>query len=325
MSVRVGVIAAVFAAFTWSLNFLAPFFIADYSLADLAVARFIVSGVVGSIIVFMLRDECLGLSVRDWVVAAALGFIGYVGYFIVVMISAVFAGPVVPPAFLGLVPVILAIVGNSYNNERSWARLAMPLLLALAGLFLVNVSSIMSAGEGEWTSEKMGGACAAVMAVLLWTWFGIANQKALAKRPGVNSWIWTSMMMIGGSVQAIIFIPVGLSLDLFRFGRHDPYSVYALFHLYAPAITLALVASIAGAWAWTVASRRLPITLAGQLLTMEMVFATCFGLLVHKTFPTIFEVCGLAVLLFGVIKAISTFDKMEADKNISGGRRRVEV
>ncbi len=40
---------------------------------------------------------------------ADFGFIGYVGYFLTVMVAAVYAGPVIPPAFLGLVPVVLAI------------------------------------------------------------------------------------------------------------------------------------------------------------------------------------------------------------------------
>jgi hypothetical protein len=25
----------------------------------------------------------------------------------------------------------------------------------------------------------------------LWVWFGLANQKALIKRPGMNAWVWT--------------------------------------------------------------------------------------------------------------------------------------
>ncbi len=35
-----GIAAAIFASFTWSMNFVAPFVIGDYSIFDLAACRF---------------------------------------------------------------------------------------------------------------------------------------------------------------------------------------------------------------------------------------------------------------------------------------------
>ena len=55
---------------------------------------------------------------------------------------------------------------------------------------------------------------ASLAAVALWVWFGLANQKALIKRPGMNAWVWTAMMMIGGSLQTLLFIPVGTVMDV---------------------------------------------------------------------------------------------------------------
>ena len=54
-----------------------------------------------------------------------------------------------------------------------------------------------------------------------------------------------------------MFIPVGAAMDVFQapmlgFGQS------AISHLYLPAFVLAAVASIGGAWAWTIASQRLP-------------------------------------------------------------------
>lgn len=52
------------------------------------------------------------LTVRNWLATLGLAFIGYVGYFLTVTGAAIFCGPVIAPAFLGLVPIVLAIVGN---------------------------------------------------------------------------------------------------------------------------------------------------------------------------------------------------------------------
>ena len=44
-SLLIGVAAALFAALAWSLNFILPFVIGDYSVFDTAVIRFVVTGV----------------------------------------------------------------------------------------------------------------------------------------------------------------------------------------------------------------------------------------------------------------------------------------
>ena len=46
-SMLIGIAAALFAAFAWSLNFVVPFVIGDYSVFDFALFRFGFSGAVG--------------------------------------------------------------------------------------------------------------------------------------------------------------------------------------------------------------------------------------------------------------------------------------
>jgi hypothetical protein len=45
-SLLLGVVAALLAALAWSLNFIVPFVIAPYSIFDLALFRFLISGLV---------------------------------------------------------------------------------------------------------------------------------------------------------------------------------------------------------------------------------------------------------------------------------------
>ncbi|MDT4831631.1 Inner membrane protein YtfF [compost metagenome] len=299
-----GIVAATFAALTWSMNFVSPLVIGEYSIFDLAVCRFIFSGLIGVMILVVNSDSCRNLNWKDWLVAAGLGFIGYVGYFLAVVLAATYAGPVIAPAFLGLVPVVLAISGNVHGGI-SWRLLQVPFALAALGLFLVNGQSIVQV-EGPPPAALMLGVSASIAAVALWVWFGLANQRALMKRPAMNAWVWTAMMMIGGSLQTLIFIPVGAGMELFK-APELGFGLSALSHLYLPAFVLAAVASIGGAWAWTIASQRLPMTLASQLLSMEMVFATCLGLLFHYRWPTAPEALGITLIVVGVVKAIGAF------------------
>ena len=311
-----GIAAAIFASLTWSMNFIAPFVIGDYSIFDLAACRFLFSGLIGVVILVTSARLSRGVSVQDWFVAAGLAFIGYVGYFLTVMVAAVYAGPVIPPAFLGLVPVVLAIAGNFHGRSISWPPLLVPLALAAMGLVLVNASGIMQADvEGE--RSLIIGIAFAILAVALWTWFGIANQTALLKRPNMDARVWTALMMIGGSIQTLAFLPIGYGMDLFR-APDIGLGFDAIQNLYFPAFALAGVASIGGAWAWTIASQRLPVALAGQLLMTEIVFATCFGLMVRDRWPTIAEGTGMMLLVLGVVMAINAFHSQRQASALQG-------
>lgn len=313
----IGILAALFAALTWSMNFVAPLVVGAFSIFDLAACRFIMSGLIGLVILMVNAKSCRSLAIQDWLAAAGLGFIGYVGYFMAVVMAATYAGPVIAPAFLGLVPVILAICGN-LRGATPWRLLFVPFGLAAVGLLLVNGESFTITQRAP-TRVLLVGVIASISAVALWTWFGLANQKSLDRRPTMNAWVWTAMMMIGGSVQTLIAIPLGMHLGVFKspeVGLH--LSTYSVTHLYLPALTLAAVASIAGAGAWTIASQRLPITLASQLLSMEMVFATCLGLAFHTRWPSFFEAAGITLIVFGVVRAIAVFNRRQPKTNEDG-------
>src|SRR5262245_25300872 len=90
-----GITAAIFASLTWSMNFVAPLFIGAYSIFDLAACRFLLSGLIGAVILVLHRESCRNLTLQDWLVTAGLGFIGYVGYFLAVVLAATHAGPVI--------------------------------------------------------------------------------------------------------------------------------------------------------------------------------------------------------------------------------------
>ena len=305
----VGVVAAVFAAFAWSLGFIAPYVIGPYSIYDLAVCRFLISGVFALGILLAAPSRLRGLAAMDWLVAGWLGLIGYVGYFLTIAAAVIYAGPVIPPAFVATVPVVLAIIGNFGPDRISWRSLAPPLALALVGLLLVNAQ-----GFTRHTDTPLGhtllGIGFSIAAVALWTMFGISNQIALRKRPGMGALTWTGMMMLGGAIEVAAFIPLGLSLNLFhvpRIGLHWDTAA----PLFLSAGALAVLGSIGASWAWSIATRRLPIGLAGQLIVTETIFATIFGLIARQRWPSVSEACGITLLLVGVIAAVGAFHRAQ--------------
>ncbi len=303
-----GVAAAIFAAFAWSLGFIAPYVIGPYSIYDLAVCRFLISGVLALGILLAAPRQLRGLTAMDWLVAAWLGLIGYVGYFLTIAAAVVYAGPIIPPAFVATVPVVLAIIGNFGPDRISWRSLVPPLALALVGLLLVNAEGLTHPGN-TLLDHTLLGIGFSIAAVALWTLFGISNQAALRKRPHMGALTWTGMMMLGGTFEVVAFIPLGLSLDLFHVPRIGLAWETAA-PLFASSLALAVLGSIGASWAWSIATRRLPIGLAGQLIVTETIFATTFGLVASQRWPSVSEACGIALLLVGVVAAVGAFHRV---------------
>ncbi len=304
-SILIGVAAALFAAFVWALNFVVPFVIGDYSIFDFALFRFVISGALGFCFLVFRWDMVRSLKSGDWLMAFWLGFIGYVGYFLTVVGAAIFAGPVIAPAFLGLVPVVLAIAGNLRQRSVSWPALSLPLALTATGLILANISVLDPASMMPGRSLLLG-IPLAIAAVSLWTWFGLLNQSALARRPGMDAGVWTALIMGGGGLEMLAFVPVGLAIGVFRIPQLGlGWNVAAPLYFWGTA--LAILASVGGALAWTIAAQRLPVALSAQLIVSETVFGTIFGLATHGRWPTLTETSGMTVLIMGVVMAIRAF------------------
>ena len=302
-----GVAAAAFGAFSWSLSFIVPFVIGDYSAFDSTLLEFIFSGLISAFLLWRNAHLVKHLKPRDWFTACSLGLIGYAGYFLAVMGAAIYAGPVIAPAFIGLVPVVLGVAGNMAQKTVSWKSLTLPLVLATLGLALVNSSDFVHSGGIEMRSLALG-IPLAILAVALWTTFGMVNASALAKRPHMDAGVWTALIMAGAGISMLAFLPVGLLLGVFeisRLGLHWGMAGPLLMWC----VGLALLANFGGTLAWTFASQRIPVALAAQLITIEPASATILGLFVHRRWPTLEEASGMVVVLVGVISAIGIFSR----------------
>ena len=304
-SLVLGVLAALLAAFAWSLNFIVPIIIGDYTIFDLALFRFLISGLIALAYLMAKWREVRQLRTADWLVSCALGLVGYLVYFQALAGAALYAGPVIAPAFLALVPVVLGVAGNLQQPTIAWRHLAFPFALATVGLLFVNAGSFAQARLNE-APALVAGIALAVLAAACWVCFGLLNQSALAKRPQMPAGVWTALIMVGATLGMLVFVPIGLPLDAFAAPRLG-LGWHAASSLYVWGTVLALTASLGGAFAWTFASQRLPVPLSAQLITMETVFGTMLGLLVRRRWPTLIEGVGMIVLLAGVVITIRIF------------------
>ena len=296
-----GVALAVVATLSWALNFIVPYIKGAYTIFDLMVIRFLIAGGVGVGIMVICRAQLKYLSHNQQLLAASLGLVGYLGYSACIAAGVMFGGPVVTPAFIGMVPVLLALLSNAMSNTVAWGRLTMPLTFLTVGLVLSNISSVNqpAASHGSWPLALI----LSIGAVGLWLLFSVLNQRALASLPANSSGIWTGLMMAGAGAGALCCIPVLLKLDLLKLPNLG-FGLRVAGHLYVWGLVIGVMSSCVGAWAWNAASDRLPMVLSGQLIALESLFAMLLGLLFQRRLPTPLEAAGMAAVVVGVVMAV---------------------
>jgi drug/metabolite transporter (DMT)-like permease len=300
-SIAVGVLLAIVATLGWALNFIAPYVTGGYSLYDLMAVRFLIAGVLGGMGVLLCRAQLRSLRPAQRCLAAALGAVGCLGYGLCIAAGVMFGGPVMTPAFIGTVPVLLALVGNASTRTVPWRRLAAPLSCLTTGLLLSNISSFHQPALD--TSAWFAGLVFSLSAVALWLWFSVINQRQLTHLAAQATGLWTALMMVGAGVATLCLLPFIQALGLFMLPTLG-FGLSQAGPLYAWALIIAVMSTLVGAWAWNAATRRLPMVLSGQLIALESLFATLLGLGFHGRWPTLMEAAGLGAVLIGVAMAI---------------------
>lgn len=236
MSIWIGILAAFLAAFVWGLNFIVPFVIGRYTVFDFALIRFVAAGLICLAYLAARPGTTRSLSLNDWLLALWLGVLGYLGYFLALVGAALYGGPVIAPAILGLVPIVLAIAGNLSQRSVPWSALVIPLALVTLGLVLIRVPTVADPASARSVAK---GIALALLAVALWTWFGLLNQSALARRSSMKPGIWTALIMAGAGLGMVLFAPLGYYAGLFQlpqigFGWEAAHSLVRVEHRPCP-------------------------------------------------------------------------------------------
>lgn len=310
-SLVAGVALAAIATLAWALNFITPYVTGAYSIYDLTVLRFLIAGLLGVGGVVLCRAQLSLVSVSRQLLGTALGTIGYLGYGSCIAAGVIFGGPVLTAAAVGLVPLLVALLGNSKDQNMPWRSLALPLTFITFGLLLTHISSMNPAHSG--VHSWIAGVLFSTLAVALWLAFSLLNQRALDQLPAAATGLWTALMMVGAGLGSVCLIPFLQMLGLFKLPSLG-FSVQEAGALYGWALLIAVVSSVIGAWAWNAATQRLPMVLSGQLVALESVFAAALGLLFSGRLPTLLETCGLVAVLVGTGIAVHRILKVDKRK-----------
>ncbi|MCF3639483.1 DMT family transporter [Rhizobium sp. TRM95111] len=298
----IGIFCGLLTCALWGLTFVAPRAVEPFSAWDLTVARYGTFGAASLLLMLHPRFRPRGLSRRQWAVGLLLGGAGYVGYFVAAASAVRFAGAAIPPLVIGTMPVVLAIIANRRERTVPWRPLVPPLALIAGGVAVVNASALVSVGPDGGEAIALG-LVSAVAALAIWVTYGLANAAVMRTASAPDGLHWTGVQGIGAAIGSIALLPLTSLASPHPAGLPDivPFAVWAL------------VMGLAGSWlataCWALASARLPLALAAQLIVAETVFGLAYGFLFEARWPVAAEWLGAALQLVGVTVAIRLFGR----------------
>ena len=295
-----GIGFGVLAGALWGLVFLAPNLTPDFSAFEISAGRYLAYGVMAlALIAPRWRALRAKLTRDDWLALAWLSLAGNIIYYIFLATAVQLAGPAPAALIVGLLPVAISLIGTRDEGAVSVAKLAPSLVLAVAGVVLISMSSLAGEGvAGDWREQAAGLICA-VGALICWTLFAVGNERRLARLPHVSSHDWSLLLGVVTGAQALLLTPAFLLSPQ----SHD---MEAWLRLGMISCAIALLASIAGNALWNSASRRLPLTMTGQMVIFETLFALFYGFVWEQRLPIALEMAAIAALVLAVLWCVSS-------------------
>ncbi|RQZ17696.1 DMT family transporter [Burkholderia sp. Bp9031] len=313
-----GVVYGVLAGALWGMVFLVPRLMTDFSPLLLSAGRYAMYGLVSLAAALPAARSLLArLTREDLVALAKLALIGNVAYYMLLSGAVHLIGIAPSSLIVGVLPVTVTLAGLGDRGAVSLRRLAAPLALVIAGIVCINIDLFTSeAAQATTLGQKLAGIACASGALASWTWYAVANARYLQRHHhfGGNEWsvLWGVVTgLIGGLCWlAILALPAG------TVQAAVPASRWQLFWLLN--LALAIGASWLGNGLWNAASKRLPLTLSGQLIVFETVFAMLYAFVYDHRMPRGLEIAALALLLAGVYGSVRRHSDTHAGGDTPG-------
>lgn len=292
----VGMGNGVAAGALWGLVFLAPAVLHAFSAVQLSAGRYLIYGLV-ALVLLLPRWKRLAprLGRAEWGALLWLSLAGNLVYFLLLATAVQWAGGAAASLIVGLVPVVVTLVGARDEGALPLTRLLPALLLCVLGVGLVGYESLLSEHlDSPWQQRVLGLLCA-FGALLSWALYSVGNSRWLARRPDLSGHDWSLLTGVITGALALLLVPVAFA------GEGDPSGEMSWGLFWAVCSAVAVLASVIGNACWNRASRHLPLTLSGQMIVFETLFALAYGFAWQRRWPTLLEAVAVCCLVAGVL------------------------
>lgn len=299
-----GVLCGLIAGAMWGMVFIVPELLPAFSPLELMVGRYTAYGAIALGLMLPRLGALLGrLERSDFGALLRHALAGNIIYYVLLALGVALAGVAPTSLIIGVLPVAVTIMGRKDHGAPPLRSLALPLLVTASGIACINVDMFMQARAGHADLARMAlGLLCATGALLCWSWYTIDNARYLKRKPHFSSAEWSALYGLASGALALLIGIVGFAVwraDITGAGALASGRDWTVFWISNS--LLALGASVIGNHLWNIASRTVPLTLSGQLILFETLFALLYGFVYAQRLPRPWEIGAIVLLSAGVL------------------------
>lgn len=291
-----GVASGMAAGAMWGTVFLAPKVAPEASPLLLSAGRYLAYGLIAALLIApRWKKVVAGLDWRAWRALAWLSLTGNVVYFIFLVVSVHLAGVAASALIVGMVPIVVALWGLRDAKSPPLSRVGPPIAVAALAVGLIGWESLTQTqvGAADMGQTLIGLGCA-LAALVSWSIFAIGNSRWMGHLPSVAAHDWSLLSgVVTGGFALLLAVPAALTSPALD---QD-----VLVGLIGVSLGVAVFASIIGNAFWNQASRLLPLTMLGQMIVFETLFAFIYGFIWEQRGPSLIELLAIALMITSVI------------------------
>lgn len=287
MHISLGIVAGIIAGAFWGLVFLAPELVRGFTPIQLSAGRYLAYGAVALILVSRSwRRLFAGLGWREWKALAWLSFAGNIVYYVFLAQAVQAGGIAMASIVIGLLPVAITLAGSRDAGAAPLRKLLPSIMLSTAGLLCISWQHLQSG--------SLAGVLYASGALGSWTVYAVGNSRWLGRLQSLTPHEWSTLTgLVTGAEALLLAVPA-------LFAQAPAHSATD-WRCFAAVVTgVAILCSVIGNGFWNYASRALPLTLTGQMIVFETLFAALYGFLWEARWPTPVESAAMGLLVAGV-------------------------
>lgn len=294
-----GVAYGVGAGALWGLVFLAPELVPEFGPLQLTIGRYFFYGLFSACLIAPMWHRLKPLlGRREWIALGWLALTGNVFYYILLSSAVRLGGIAMTSLVIGFLPVAVTIVGSRDQGAVPLRRLIPSLALSALGAVCIGWQALAGPASSSVVEQAVGLLCA-VGALVSWTCYAVGNSRWLVRLNHVSAHEWNMLTGVVTGAQAVLLIPLALVLAT------ESHATLAWAKLIGVAAGVALLASMLGNSLWNRMSRLLPLTMVGQMILFETLFALIYGFLWEQRLPTGLEYIAFTLVVLSVVSCLA--------------------
>lgn len=302
-----GVLCGLLAGAMWGMVFIVPELLSSFTPVEMAVGRYIAYGAIALGLMLPRIGNLIGrLDRGDYFALVRHALAGNIVYYMLLALGVKLAGVAPTSLIIGVLPLSVTLMGRKDHGAVPLEQLAMPLLVVVAGIACINIDLFSHARDGGGSVWQMAlGVLCATGALFCWSWYTLDNARYLKRNPHFSSAEWSALYGLSSGLIALV-----IGLGAFAIWHGDVTGAAGAASgrdwtaFWITNFLLALGASVIGNHLWNIASRRVPVTLSGQLILFETLFALLYGFIYKQQWPRMLEGAAILLLAAGVLWSV---------------------